>query len=899
MARLPSAVDIQRRPAPAQTPDVRVPRIDFGPEATASQALGQGVQSVGKAVDAYAKAAEETQAHEIERRLTDFKLDTEMEYENYKRSMPPGAEGYGQSWAAQYRERATAFVGEKYANIPERLRPQVDKVLQGHDVMLHERAQRDEFAERDRQTIADLETTLGKTRSAVEANPGRLEEMHAEGRRLIDGARLPPATRSVYAKKYREALDDAAAASIADGVVDAESYAKAKEILAPHKAERVTARGVSAEIKREADGMAVISAGSGARFRVNADHAARFQGLVADLEAAGVEIKPEQSGGYANRNIAGTSKKSEHAFGRAIDLNWSENARGTAGKLDPELARSLAAKHGLKWGGDWKNPDPMHFEVDPSAAPSAPPPVSQRSITAFAGHGRSGDVPVGATDPDAYDGPLQSLSLAKRRAHFARAEANFDKVRKGTEHIIKEQMSVAADGYLPPEPILKELDRRVRALGDPMIAAQYDAMLRNAQLTRAYQKAPPLAIEEEARRLREMAATNGATKEMDGQIKHVETLAESVRRNVNDDPMGWAARSQISVPVTTPGASGGQVDAATARAPLTLDQIDFRSDTVGATLARRMDQAKAVGAYYGQPPAAFTKNEREFLKDTLRQGGKGALFVLGQVAKAASDAGIEPMQVMREFSKDAPEVGVIGQMVASNADPRILDTAANALAWKTKMGEKFESTIDKVQAKPDLAEYSDVLSATPTTVDAVKHTANLIYEYEARRQGLKEFKLDVYHDVVRRVMGETKMPDGTVYGGVGRQGTGWTDGKWGSNGWFGTTPKVLVPAEIRQDAFDDMVGALRAKDLPQQPVDAAGKPLTIGQVRSASWISIGPGRYALELKRDADGTRAVAMGANGQPYVLDVRPILPAIQRRKPEIFRGYDGSQRPVVEPE
>lgn len=897
MARLPSAADLQRRPAAANTPDINAPRIDYSPMANAAQSIGAGVQSIGKAVGAYADAQSQAETAELDRKILDFRLDTEMEYERYKREMPSGADGYGQSWEQTYRSRAKAFVGDNYANIPEKLRPHVDAKLQAHDVMLRERAIRDEYAERDRKTVADLEATLGKTRSAVEANPDRLDEMHAEGRRLIDGAILPPATKSVYAKKYREALEEASATAIADSVIDAESYARAKERLAPHKAERVTAAGVRGEIKREADGMAVIAAGSGAKFRVNADHASRFQGLLADLEAAGVEIKPDQSGGYANRNIAGTSKRSEHAFGRAIDLNWNENARGTAGKLDPEMARSLAAKHGLKWGGDWRNPDPMHFEVDQSASPSASPPVSQRSITAFAGMGK----PAAEEAPaDVYDGPFQALSLSKRRAIFAKAEANLDKVRKGTEQIIKEQMSVAADGYLPPEPIMQELDRRVRALGDPMIAAQYDAMLRNAQLTRAYQKAPPLAIEEEARRLREMAATGGATKEMDGQIKHVEKLAENVRRQVNDDPMGWAARAQISVPLAVPaGASFEQAEATAVRAPIQLDQIDFRSDTVGATLARRMDQAKAVGGYYGQPPAVFTKNEREFLRDTLRQGGKGALFVLGSIAKSAADAGIEPSAVMKEFSKDAPEVAVIGQMVAGNADPRMLETAANALAWKAKLGEKFESTIDKTQAKPDLAEYADVLAPTPTNVDAVKHTANLIYEYEARRQGLKQFDLTVYHDVVRRVMGETKAPDGTIYGGVGQQGRGWSDGKWSSSGWFGATPKVLLPAEVRQDSFDDMVGAIRATDLPEPPVDGAGKPLTMGQVRSASWISLGPGRYALELKRDADGTRAVAMSANGQPYVLDVRPLLPKIQKRKPEIFRGYDGVARGVVEPE
>ena len=308
-------------------------------------------------------------------------------------------------------------------------------------------------------------------------------------------------------------------------------------------------------------------------------------------------------------------------------------------------------------------------------------------------------------------------------------------------------------------------------------------------------------------------------------------------------------------------------------------------------LTTRADQAKAVGRYYGQPPQMFTKNEREFLKDTLRKGGDGMLFVLGKIAVSAANAGIEPSAVMKEFSKDAPEVAVIGEMVANNADPAIQRTAATALAWRTSQGEKFISTIDKLQAQPELAEYAGVLGTTPTKVDAVRQTANLIYEYEARRAGVETFDSSLYRSVLRRVMGETTDANGNAYGGVGKQGTGWTDGKWSS--------KVLVPSEIRQDSFDDMVGALRATDLPDPPVDGNGKALSMTDIRRATWVSVGPGRYALQQGTDADGTRIMAMNRSGEPYVLDMRGILPAIQKRKPEIFRGYDGLTRGVSTPD
>ena len=125
----------------------------------------------------------------------------------------------------------------------------------------------------------------------------------------------------------------------------------------------------------------IITAPSGARFSVAAEHADRFQALVNDLEAAGYPVKADQSGGYNKRNIAGTSTPSQHSFGRAIDVNWNENARGKPGAIPQDVALELAKKHGMTWGGTWKNRDDMHFEV----ADTAPRPMGDRGLTSFAG----------------------------------------------------------------------------------------------------------------------------------------------------------------------------------------------------------------------------------------------------------------------------------------------------------------------------------------------------------------------------------------------------------------------------------------------------------------------------------------------------------------------------------
>lgn len=122
--------------------------------------------------------------------------------------------------------------------------------------------------------------------------------------------------------------------------------------------------------------LAPIQAPGGAKFTVAAAAAPQFEGLVKDLEAAGYKIDPGTSGGYNPRNIAGTNTPSQHASGLAIDINSARNQQGakTASDIPPELARSLAAKWGLRWGGDFSgnSRDPMHFEVAPGATPGLP-----------------------------------------------------------------------------------------------------------------------------------------------------------------------------------------------------------------------------------------------------------------------------------------------------------------------------------------------------------------------------------------------------------------------------------------------------------------------------------------------------------------------------------------------
>jgi D-alanyl-D-alanine carboxypeptidase len=89
------------------------------------------------------------------------------------------------------------------------------------------------------------------------------------------------------------------------------------------------------------------------------------------------------AGTYNCRSIAGSSARSMHAYGAAIDLNvsysdywrWSKDASAPVWKnrIPVEIVRAFE-QHGFIWGGNWYHFDTMHFEFRPELLPDGPAP---------------------------------------------------------------------------------------------------------------------------------------------------------------------------------------------------------------------------------------------------------------------------------------------------------------------------------------------------------------------------------------------------------------------------------------------------------------------------------------------------------------------------------------------
>ena len=132
-----------------------------------------------------------------------------------------------------------------------------------------------------------------------------------------------------------------------------------------------------------------FSVPGGAPFSVDQEAEPRFRRFVDDMSARGVTFDPKQSGGFADRNIRGTGTPSKHSTGQAIDVNWNTNPEGASAHQFPADVSDIAARNGLKWGGNFmrrRGPDNMHFEVDPSLTPETRSP--------FAGDPSGADPPM-------------------------------------------------------------------------------------------------------------------------------------------------------------------------------------------------------------------------------------------------------------------------------------------------------------------------------------------------------------------------------------------------------------------------------------------------------------------------------------------------------------------------
>jgi hypothetical protein len=87
-------------------------------------------------------------------------------------------------------------------------------------------------------------------------------------------------------------------------------------------------------------------------------------GEVHRLGLASAIDRTQYGGCYVARKILWdpANPVSMHAWGLAIDFNVSTNGYGARPEMHPEIVR-IFERWGFRWGGRWRTPDGMHFEL--------------------------------------------------------------------------------------------------------------------------------------------------------------------------------------------------------------------------------------------------------------------------------------------------------------------------------------------------------------------------------------------------------------------------------------------------------------------------------------------------------------------------------------------------------
>lgn len=129
--------------------------------------------------------------------------------------------------------------------------------------------------------------------------------------------------------------------------------------------------------------------------KVHALAAPSLRAIASELEGLGLQFRIREALGFQPRRVRDSSSSSSgtnlsaHAYGAAVDVNWTANPQGRRSD-DPDQAAiaEVFERHGWFWGQRFENPDPHHFafqgtdptvpERDSDVAPT-PTPVPMPS----------------------------------------------------------------------------------------------------------------------------------------------------------------------------------------------------------------------------------------------------------------------------------------------------------------------------------------------------------------------------------------------------------------------------------------------------------------------------------------------------------------------------------------
>ncbi len=335
-------------------------------------------------------------------------------------------------------------------------------------------------------------------------------------------------------------------------------------------------------------------------------------------------------------------------------------------------------------------------------------------------------------------------------------------------------------------------------------------------------------------------------------------------------------QARINVLESEARAKGGDV------APAVLIERDHLQALLGRANAAVKSDPLSYAAQAGVAvppidaanPASFRARERAAATTKARFGGAYTVLTDEEAAERAgvwgTGSAAERMAVLDELSGfQGPYRAAAFRQVAGK-DP-VLGHAGWLLArpgGQTKARDIVAGQ-EILKANPKLAPVAEArdearavlggaLDRIPGAKLGVGDAARALYAARASRNGLDEFRPEVFERYVSSVLGENRGADGVQRGGLGA---------------YRDEP-VLLPSFMSADEFEGSLRRATAADFARAAGGKAavwpdGRPVADAVLQRARVQAVGDGLYEL---RPGSG-RGTLYDADGKPFVIDMRKL--------------------------
>ncbi len=474
----------------------------------------------------------------------------------------------------------------------------------------------------------------------------------------------------------------------------------------------------------------------------------------------------------------------------------------------------------------------------------------------------------------------------------------------------------ALDGVSAPDHEISELAQAVVAINDPGLKSRFGDAIVGAKVNAQFRKLSPGEIETVTSGLRAKMVESGtptASAEYLAQTKALEKLHEIVVGKLKTDPIGWAEETGLIPP-----------------------QIRITPDTFKPEiLAARIMAANAVAQRHAQGLQVFTTNERKWMTEVMKVGGKPMEQMLGMMATVF---GADTPHAMKEFAKSAPIAAQLGWLIARGGNAKVVTDLSLGIAKLQDEKHKSLAPNPGVAWTAAMGVMGSALSqqagVAGDSQQAVIDAANILYDVRARAKGMKEqganFDLDMWQQGLKEILGENKVGE-TTYGGVA-----------GGGFWGGM--QYIVPPNIAQDKVPTLLANLKISDIiggypvapgaadikteaktgkqysgggpetppvvgsvdkfdggtigetaaamrmqgtaPQSndPVGSRGEPVSMATIRQAKLVTVGDGRYWLAMGDNND--QKFIKTFDGRNWELDLHKYESILRPRVRDAYR-------------